>query len=55
MRDGAIRHFISSNKGHKAVLVSRGEEISTLRPESLERLELLELEPVANFSDNDPV
>ena len=47
VRDGAVRRIMRPRKGEKAVLVSRGEELSALQPDILSRLEVYELDPTA--------
>ena len=50
VRDGAIRRLLRPGAGQKAVLVSRSEELATLQPSSLDRLEVYELDPAASLS-----
>ena len=50
VRDEAIRRLLSTAGNQKAVLVSRGEELATLRPSSLDNLDVYELDPTASIS-----
>ena len=51
--DGAIRRLLRPRAGQKTVLVSRGEELAALQPDSLNHLEVYELDPTANLSADD--
>ena len=53
VRDGAIRRLLRPRAGQKTVLVSRGEELAALQPDSLNHLEAYELDPTANLSADD--
>ena len=53
VRDGAIRRLLRSRAGQKTVLVSRGEELATLQPESLDHLDVYEFDPTASLSADD--
>ena len=53
VRDGAIRRLLRPRDGQKAVLVSRGEELATLQPTSLDHLDVYELDPTAILSADD--
>ena len=53
VREGAIRRLLGPAVGTKAVLVSRGEELATLQPASLDHLDVYELEPTASLSSDD--
>ena len=50
VRDGAIRRILRVKGGEKAVLVSRGEELARLQPDSIDDIEVYELDPVAALS-----
>ena len=50
VRDGAIRRILRVRRGEKAVLVSRGEELARLQPDSINDIEVYELDPVASLS-----
>ena len=53
VREGAIRRLLSDGGGQKAVLVSRGEELATLQPASLDHLDVYELDTHASLSFED--
>ena len=56
VRDGLIRRVLSPGPGRKATLVSRGEELGTLRPDTIEGLNIYELDPASQLSvDEDGV
>ena len=50
VRDGAIRRILRVRRDEKAVLVSRGEELGTLQSDSIDHLEVYELDPLASLS-----
>ena len=50
VRDGAIRRLLRPKAGQRTVLVSRGEELATLRPDSLNHVDVYELDPTASLS-----
>lgn len=49
VRDGMIRRLLPPRLGQKLALISRGQELATLQPESLEHLEVYELDPAASL------
>ena len=53
VRDEAIGRLLRVRAGEKAVLVSRGGEIATLREDSIEHLEVYELDPTASLSGDE--
>ena len=50
VRDGLIRRVFALRSGQKAVMVSRGEELGTLQPDTLESLDIYELDPASQLS-----
>ena len=53
VRDGLIRRVLTPRPGQKAVLISRGEELGTLQPDTLESLDVYELDPASQLSVDD--
>ena len=53
VRDEAIGRLLRVRRGEKAVLVSRGAELAALQEESLEHLEVYELDPTASLSGDE--
>ena len=53
VRDGFIQRILEATPGQKVALVSRGEELGTLRMDTLERLSAYELDPAAQLSVDD--
>ena len=53
VRESALRRLLLMEGGQKAVLISRGEELGALRPTTLERLDVYELDPMASLSGGD--
>ena len=53
VRDGVLTRLLRPWAGQKAVLVSRGEELHSLSPDSLEHLNVFELDPTASLSGDD--
>ncbi len=53
VRDGFIQRVLDATPGQKAALVSRGEELATLRTDTLERLNAYELDSAAQLSVDD--
>ena len=53
VRDGLIRRVLSPGLGRKATLVSRGEELGTLRPDTIEDLNIYELDPASQLSGDE--
>ena len=50
VRDGLIRRVLTPRPDQKAVLISRSEELGTLRPDTLEGLDIYELDPASQLS-----
>ena len=53
VRDGLIRRVLTPRPGQKAALISRGEELGTLEPDTLESLDVFELDPASQLSADD--
>ena len=53
VRDEAIGRLLRVRAGEKAVLVSRGPEVASLREDSIEHLEVYELDPTASLSGDE--
>ena len=53
VRDGVLGRVLRPGAGQKPVLVSRGEELHSLLPDSLEHLDVFELDPTASLSGDD--
>ena len=53
VRDEAIGRLLRVRAGEKAVLVSRGADLATLREDSIEHLEVYELDPTASLSGDE--
>ena len=53
VRDGVLGRVLRPGAGQKAVLVSRGEELHSLSPDSLGHLNVFELDPTASLSGDD--
>ena len=53
VRDGLIRRVITPRPSQKAALISRGEELGTLQPDTLESLDVYELDPASQLSVDD--
>ena len=53
VRDGFIQRVVNATPGQRASLVSRGEELATLRTDTLDRLNAYELDPSAQLSVDD--
>ena len=50
VRDGLIRRVLTPRPGQKAALISRGEELGILQPDTLESLDVYELDPASQLS-----
>ena len=50
VRDGFMQRVLDATPGQKAALVSRGEELATLRTDTLDRLSAYELDSAAQLS-----
>ena len=50
VRDGLIRRVLTPRPGQKAALISRSEELGTLQPDTLENLDIFELDPASQLS-----
>ena len=50
VRDGLIRRVLTLRPGQKAALISRGEELGTLQPDTLENLDIFELDPASQLA-----
>ena len=50
VRDGLIRSVLAPRSGERATLISRGEELGTLRPDTMEGLDIFELDPASQLS-----
>ena len=50
VRDGLIRRVLTPRRGQKAALISRGEELGILQPDTLESLDVYELDPASQLS-----
>ena len=50
VRDGLIRRVLTPRPGQKAALISRGEELGILQPDTLENLDVYELDPASQLS-----
>lgn len=53
VRAGALQRLVRPEAGQASVLVSRGEELAALPPETLEPLDAYELDPTASLSVDD--
>ena len=50
VRDGLIRRVLSPGLGQEAALISRGEELGTLTQDTIEGLDVYELDPASQLS-----
>ena len=50
VRDSLIRRVLTPRPGQKAALISRGEELGTLQPDTIGSLDIYELDPVSQLS-----
>ncbi|MXY21888.1 MAG: hypothetical protein F4Y49_11205 [Dehalococcoidia bacterium] len=55
VRDGVLRSLLRTEKNGNTVLVSRGEELATLQPDSLNRMDTYELDPAASLYSSEDI
>lgn len=55
VRDGVLRSLLRTEKNRNTVLVSRGEELATLQPDSLNRMDTYELDPAASLYSSEDI
>ena len=53
VRDGLIRGALVPRSGQRVTLISRGEELGTLQPATLEGMDVYELDPASQLSSDD--